>query len=71
MKRTFDFELLIQEKLYIVREMCIKNPKAVKIILKNPKKVCCPFPNCCKDFPCKDLICNADVCSNGYAYRDD
>lgn len=34
------------------------------------RKCNCPFPFYCKEFPCKSLSCNANVCDNGYAsYR--
>lgn len=34
------------------------------------KSTChCPFPFACNTFPCKNLSCDADICSNGYTYR--
>jgi hypothetical protein len=46
--------------------------KIVKTKPKRPsryKAISCPFPYSCNAFPCETLCCNADVCSNGYAYR--
>jgi hypothetical protein len=50
------------------------NPKLVermnKIVETTPSQtISCPFPYSCRIFPCETLCCNADVCSNGYAYR--
>ena len=67
-QRRHEIELTKDEKLQTVREMSKTNPEAVTIILNNPRGHC-PFPDCCSRFPCETLSCNADVCSNGYAYR--
>jgi hypothetical protein len=63
-----DAELSEGEQFYIVCDYVRKRPDVVKILLENPK-ASCPFPQECNKFPCKTLRCNADVCSNGHAYR--
>jgi hypothetical protein len=71
MKITRDQTIYLtkSELIDAIAELAQKNPEVIKIILKQKGKICCPFPSCCKEFPCKTLSCNADVCSNGYAYR--
>lgn len=68
MQRTFEIDLTVEEKLNIVRQYCMTDTEVVKALLTNPIGFC-PFPVDCDEFPCSTLSCNADCCSNGYAYR--
>ena len=64
--------LLPQEEMEVVTKCVKEYPEVIKIMLdvvQNGKKIRCPFPFECNEFPCSNLSCNADVCSNGYAYR--
>lgn len=82
--RNFDIELSKKEELMIVRKWCIENRLVIEILLKDEFNGQCPFPEACSAFPrpeesqnkrkkmqryCGTLTCNADVCSNGCAYR--
>lgn len=69
-KFTVSVEKEISKELqfFIVMEWVKKRPDIIKILLDSPRANC-KFPFLCNDFPCSDLMCNADVCSNGYAYR--
>lgn len=71
MERRVEIKLTLDEKLGVVAELIAdyKGKKAVENILKNGGRYGCPFPKECNRFPCEDMWCNADVCSNGYAYR--
>jgi len=68
MRRTIEISLSISEEIYVLRKWAKSNPEVLQILLKYPKGHC-PFPDCCRIFPCKTLSCNADMCSNGHAYR--
>jgi len=67
-ERTVQVELTEEDEIGILRKYAKKHPEVLKVLLKHPKGHC-PFPGSCKVFPCKTLDCNADCCSNGYAYR--
>jgi len=67
-RREFEIKLTKEEELSILRKYAKNYPDVVKILLESPKGHC-PFPEDCKKFPCNKLNCNADVCSNGHAYR--
>ena len=56
------------DQLQIIRSWCKEKPDVVKKLLKNPKGTC-PFPKECRNFPCKDLSCNADEILDGFAFR--
>jgi len=64
---------LTKDEMFLTTVMfCRDNPEAAEKILSTIKSgqiVSCPFPFQCNCFPCEDLICNADCCSNGFAYR--
>ena len=65
-------ELSMDEMINLVCKFYKQCPEIVKIITKRLDEklpIYCPFPCRCKEFPCETLHCNADVCSNGYAYR--
>ena len=65
-------EMSFEDAFYFMVKFAKKYPEAVKRVVEvheNEKKVQCPFPEICDKFPCKDLVCGADVCSNGYAHR--
>lgn len=48
----------------ITKDVLIKNKKLAVV------KGICPFPESCNNRSfCEKDFCNADVCSNGYAYR--
>ena len=72
--RNMDIELSEEEMYRVTTAYAHKYPEAIKVILDNVTKdkgkfFYCPFPTDCKRFPCGKLNCNADVCSNGHAYR--
>lgn len=70
-RRDIEIKLTLSEKLRATTEL-IADPKgkqAVQILLDNEGKYKCPFPEDCNVFPCSDLWCNADCCSNGNAYK--
>jgi hypothetical protein len=61
--------VLTEEETYnIAKSWILTNKEASKKILDG-NMLGCPFPNECKRFPCDKKHCNADVCSNGFAYR--
>ena len=67
-----NYVLSPQEEMEIVMKWVKQYPEVIRIMLdviQRGKKIRCPFPFECNEFPCSDLNCNADVCSNGYAYR--
>ena len=72
-RRSFEIELEVYEEFQVVKKWCKseKLKKAVAILLKSKNRFTgsCPFPKECRDFPCSSLSCNADECSNGYAFR--
>lgn len=55
------FELLCD---FTSKNLTLVN-KIIELTL-NKKKIACPFPFICKDFPCSNLSCNADYLTNGY-----
>lgn len=57
-------KVLVFEQTEMLKRLMELNDKQEII-----RKCNCPFPAECKEFPCKTLSCNADVCDNGYAYR--
>lgn len=67
-KREQEVELTTSEKLRAAWDLKNKNSKILEIIL-NTDRLGCPFPDACEIFPCQELHCNADVCSNGHAFR--
>ena len=74
LKETFDISIDFEVMFWIVVHFCKNNKEAVEMIVKNidnkwPYKINCPFPHACSQFPCNTLGCDADVCSNGHAYR--
>ncbi len=66
MNRTIEIVLTLDEKLAVVAEMVQKQRRAVTYLLENGGRYGCPFPGQCKRFPCEDMWCNSDTCSNGY-----
>ncbi len=66
-------ELQKEQKAYsdviiAIREMqAVEDKRAGRLAVQ---KGICPFPNCCnqRNYCTKDS-CNADVCDNGYCYR--
>jgi hypothetical protein len=72
LNKNVKVEIDREELFGIVVNFSKKHPKVIKAILDallKGDKIKCPFPFDCSSFPCKSLNCNADVCSNGYAYR--
>jgi hypothetical protein len=70
LKREVEITLNTQEELKIIQNWARAYPEVLKIILEaKDNRIHCPFGTGCNEFPCKDLICNADCCSNGYVYR--
>lgn len=70
--REVKIKLMPNETFGSLLKTTRENPKLVETVLslvKNKKRISCPFPFECKEFPCKDLYCNADMCTNGYSYR--
>lgn len=71
-RRENTYELSMDEIIGIVCKFYKQYPNIIKIIttrLDQNLPICCPFTTGCNAFPCETLHCNADVCSNGYAYR--
>ncbi len=66
--KHIDIELSLSEQLKIFRKFVVTQPEVAKIAFDNPRGTC-PFPSECRNFPCEDLSCNADVCDNGYAHK--
>jgi hypothetical protein len=52
-----------------------EHPEIVEAILNAVRhevphrRVNCPYPAECNQFPCESLCCDADCCSNGHTYR--
>ena len=70
--RTLDFYLHYRDELSAVIKWINRYPQAVKNLqqaIENGTPIRCPFPVECSKFPCKTMHCNADVLSNGHAYR--
>lgn len=71
-EKSFEIKLTPQEEFQLMIDFVKEYPKLIHVIVENVNKrhsIRCPFPFECNSFPCKDLTCNADCCSNGYAYR--
>jgi len=46
------------------------NMKHFKVLSFNKLMKNCPFPRACSRYEkCEEVACNADECSNGYAFR--
>lgn len=67
----FSVDLKPETELAIVAKWAKKCPDAVRNMLERPShtKGICPFPEECNQFPCQDMTCHADACSNGHTYR--
>ena len=67
----FSVDLKPETELAIVAKWAKTCPDAVRNLLERPAHVKgnCPFPEECNQFPCPDMTCNADCCSNGYTSR--
>jgi hypothetical protein len=58
--------------LQILIALCRSSPQTVYTVLhlvRDGKRINCPFPGDCAQFPCESLSCYGDVCDNGHVYR--
>ena len=72
-KDYYSQEVSVESLWRMFEDFTSRYPSLAKIIqrkvAKDDYKGGCSFPFSCNDFPCERLSCNADCCSNGYAYR--
>lgn len=66
--KNVDITLTAGEEMIILRKAARICPEVLTVLLEKPDWYC-PFPFECSRFPCGEYGCNADMCSNGYAYR--
>jgi len=72
-------EMLVVDKVKIrigLKDMCMITAKLIRYdrriaenLLKTYGEYGCSFPDDCNRFPCEEMTCNADECTNGDACK--